>query len=252
MLFGVSFAGYGYFLVAQHRCWTSAVSHLLHLAMSVAMILMAWGLGTKPPTIWAMICFLLASAWFVRVAGQVSRASGDRLPNYYYAVMMAAMAWMYASMKGSLPGQSGHSTSHALTMPSVTDGSGMPTSAHDMSPPEPEPGWITAVNWIGTLGFAVVAIYWAYRLMTPTPNQPDAAHRPTQMRANADSSIHRRRHSTHVRRHDVSEIRQSSALTQHQRRMPAAPVHRTEPGVDTQPCRQYPDPDHFVGVDRIG
>ena len=141
LLFGVSFAGYGYFLVAQRRCWTSAVSHLLHLAMSVAMILMAWGLGTKPPTIGAIICFLLAGAWFVWVAGRVPGASCDRPTNIYYAVMMAAMAWMYASMKGSLPGQSGHST-----------GQGMPMSAHDMSPPEPEPGWITTVNWIATLG----------------------------------------------------------------------------------------------------
>jgi hypothetical protein len=171
LLFGVSFAGYGYFLVAQHRCWSSAVSHLLHLAMSVAMILMAWGLGMKPPTIGAMICFLLAGAWFVRVAHRVPRAGGDRITNYYYAVMMAAMAWMYASMKGSLPGQSGHSTGHALTMPSVTAGSGMPMSAHDMSP-EPEPGWITAVNWIATLGFGVVAIYWVYRWMTQRRTNP--------------------------------------------------------------------------------
>jgi hypothetical protein len=35
-LFAVSFVAYGYCLVAQHRCWTSAVSHLLHLAMSAA------------------------------------------------------------------------------------------------------------------------------------------------------------------------------------------------------------------------
>ena len=27
------------------------------------------------------------------------------MTNHYYAVMMAAMAWMYAVMNGSLPGQ---------------------------------------------------------------------------------------------------------------------------------------------------
>lgn len=172
-LFGVGFARYGYLLVAQHRCRTSAVSHLLHLAMSVAMILTAWGLGTKPPTITAMICFLVAGAWFVRLAHRAPRASGDRLTNYYdHAVMMAAMAWMYASMKGSLPGQSGHSTGHALTTPSITDGLSMPTSAHDMSRPEPEPGWVTAVNWITTLGFAVVAFSSAYRLMAQRRTNP--------------------------------------------------------------------------------
>ena len=45
-LFAVSFAAYGYFLVAQRRCWTSVVSQLLHLAMSgVMMVAMAWMYG---------------------------------------------------------------------------------------------------------------------------------------------------------------------------------------------------------------
>jgi hypothetical protein len=183
-LFGVSFGAYGYFLVAQHRCWTSAVSHLLHIAMSAAMILMAWGLGLNLPTIGAMIGFLLAGAWFVRLATRVSRAGGDRLTNYYYAVMMAAMAWMYAAMSGSLPGQVRHSTGHALTMPSGTDMSGMQTSAHHMSPHEPGPGWITTANWIATLGFAVIAIYWAYRWITQrriTPIPPTARFTYVQM-----------------------------------------------------------------------
>ena len=59
------------------------------------------------------------------------------------------------------------------------------------------------------------------------------------------------RHGRGVRP-DRSESRDDAALPQHQRRMAATPVHRAEPGVDTQPRRQYPDPDHLVGVDRIG
>ena len=38
-----------------------------------------------------------------------------------------------------------------------------------------------------------------------TPNQPDAAGRAARARANARSSVQRRQHSTHVRRHAVSE-----------------------------------------------
>lgn len=165
-LFGVSFGAYGYSLVAQRRCWDSAVSHLLHLAMSAAMILMAWGLGMNLPAIGVMICSLLAGAWFVRLATHVPWASGDRLTNYYYAVMTAAMAWMYASMSGSLPGQAGHSTGHEPDM--------MPMPARDVSPLQPGPSWITMVNWLATLGFAAVAIHWTYRWTTqrrinPTP-----------------------------------------------------------------------------------
>ena len=43
----------------------------------------------------------------------------------------------------------------------------------------------------------------------------------------------------------------SGRSTQHHRRMAATPVHRAEPGVETQPRRQDPDPDHLVGGDRI-
>jgi hypothetical protein len=48
----------------------------------------------------------------------------------------------------------------------------MRASAHDMSPPEPEPGWITTVNWIATLAFAAVAIYWAHRWITRRKTNP--------------------------------------------------------------------------------
>jgi hypothetical protein len=167
-LFAVSFAAYAYCLVAQHRCWTSAVSHLLHLAMSVAMIWMAWGLGASPVTTGVMIGFLVSGAWFVRIAGRASRADGGRPTNYYYAAMMAAMAWMYASMNGRLPGGSGR----PVTMPSDGDMPGMHMSAHEMSPTGAGPGWVTAVNWIAAIGFAAVAIYFAACLATRRRTNP--------------------------------------------------------------------------------
>src|SRR5262249_51751470 len=104
LLFGVSNATYVYILVAQHGRRTGTIKHLLHLAMSAAMILMAWRVGMNLPTVGPMIFFLLAGVWFVCVAGRVSLPARDRLTNCYYAVMVAAMAWMYALMNGSLPG----------------------------------------------------------------------------------------------------------------------------------------------------
>ena len=119
VLFGVSFGAYGYFLLAQYTRRTKAVSHLLHLAMSVAMILMVWGVGTSPATTGVRIGFLAAGAWFAGVATRASWAGGERLTNCYYAVMMATMAWMYASMNANLTGRSGQTTGHALSTPPV-------------------------------------------------------------------------------------------------------------------------------------
>jgi Ca2+/Na+ antiporter len=173
ILFGVSIATYVYILVAQHDRQTSTVNHLLHLTMSAAMIVMAWRVGMNIPTVGPMIFFLLAGVWFVRVAGRVSSATRDRLTNYYYAVKMAAMAWMYAMMNGSLPGQTGHSPEHALSGSLAMNMSGIDVNmsgtempVHEMSRTLPgPPGWITTVNWIAGLGFAVVALYWSCRFL---------------------------------------------------------------------------------------
>ncbi len=164
ILFGVSIAIYLYIVAAQHNRWISTVSHLLHLTMLAAMILMAWRVGIDLPPVGPMIFFALAGIWFAFAAGRVSR---DRMINQYYAVMMVAMAWMYAVMNASLPGQIGHSPDHALSDSLAMNSygmdmkmAGMEAPAHDMSPAAAGPGWITTVNWIATLGFAVVALYW--------------------------------------------------------------------------------------------
>ncbi len=163
LLFGVSIATYTYLLAAQRRRPTSTVDHLLHLAMSVAMILMAWDIGMNLPTVGALVFFLLAGLWFARAAGRRSTASGDRMTNAYYAVMMGAMAWVFAVMNGSLPGQVGHSSDQAR---STVLAMNMPEtemiSAHGMSATASRTEWITTVNWIATLGFGVVALCWAY------------------------------------------------------------------------------------------
>ncbi len=182
ILFGVSIATYVYNLLAQHGRWTSTVNHLLHLAMSAAMILMAWGVEMKLPAAGPMLFFLAAGVWFAGAAGRMSTATGERLTNGYYAVMMAAMAWMFAVMSGGLPGQAGHSSSdHAQSAALALDMSGTEMPAHQMSPTEPADQWIGAVNWIATLGFTVVALYWVCRYLAerrtnPVPHATQLAH----------------------------------------------------------------------------
>lgn len=142
-LFGLSVAMYAYLAVAQRDRWTSRLTHLLHLTMSVAMVLMVWRVGLDLPAIGPTLFFLLAGVWFAGLAIRASSASGQRLKTCYYAAMMAAMAWMYALMSGAVPGLAPHK------MASAAAGS----------------SWVTAANWIGVVAFAAVAFYWSCRFV---------------------------------------------------------------------------------------
>lgn len=155
-LFGVSIATYVYLLAAQRNRSTSTISHLLHLAMAAAMILMAWHIGMQLSAVGPMIFFTLAAAYFVWAAGRASSTTGDRLINSYYAVMTAAMVWMYAVMSDLVPRQA-TPDSMAMNTP------GMEMPAHEMGYAPTGLGWITTVNWITALGFAVVALFWSCR-----------------------------------------------------------------------------------------
>lgn len=161
-LFGVSIAAYVYLLVAQRDRSTSTLNHVLHLAMAAAMILMAWRIGTEFSAVGPMIFFVVVGACFVYAASRASRAVSERLANSYYAVMAAAMVWMYAVMSGNVPGQATHpaSAAKAMQMPAM-DMPGMDMTGHEMSRPPAGLGWVTTVNWIAALGFAVVALYWS-------------------------------------------------------------------------------------------
>ncbi|WP_231639191.1 DUF5134 domain-containing protein [Mycobacterium sp. Marseille-P9652] len=163
ILFAASTTTYVYILVAQRARWTSTANHLLHLVMSVAMILMAWGVGMSLPTAAPMIFFLLSGLWFGHAASRTSTTAGDRLTNGYYAVMMAAMAWMFAVMSGGLAGQIARTSDQAEPAAAAMDMSGAEMPAHETFSAEPATGWIAAVNWIAALGFAVATLYWACR-----------------------------------------------------------------------------------------
>ena len=168
VLFGASFAWHLHGLVAQRERWICTIERLLHIVMCAAMVVMAWPVGMKLPTLGPMIFFLAAAVWFVLVAAHVFSGDDGRLTNGYHAIMMAAVAWLYAVMTGGPLGRLGHPPGH--TMASSPD---MQMPGMDMSVPGPaEPGWITALNWIGAVGFATAAVYWLYRYVTQRNANP--------------------------------------------------------------------------------
>jgi hypothetical protein len=168
VLFGASLAGHVYILVAQHGPWICAVERLLHSVMCAAMVVMAWPIGMELPALGSIIFFLAAAVWFLLVAGHVFSSTAERLTNGYHAIMMAAVAWLYAVMAGGLPGQPGHSSDHTMS-----GSPGMQMPGKDISTPETmEPGWIIALNWIATVGYAIAAVYWLYRYFSQRKTKP--------------------------------------------------------------------------------
>lgn len=174
VLFGASFAAHVYALVAQHGPWIRNVERLLHSVMCAAMVVMAWPVGMELPPLAPIVFFLAAATWFVLVAAHVFSGAAAPLTNGYHAVMMAAVAWLYAAMAGSLPGQAGHSPDHTMS-----SSPGMQMPGMDVSVPETtQPGWITTINWIAAVGYAAAAVYWLYRYFAPrkTNSGPRTVH----------------------------------------------------------------------------
>jgi hypothetical protein len=159
VLFGLSVAECAQALLAHRGQWPTVVNHALHLVMSVAMIVMAWPWGMNVPTFPSMLLFLLAALWFAGLGLAVSTQTHDRLVNAYHAVMMAAMAWMYAAMNGDLlTGTSAHAPNHpGMNMP------GMGTPTTDPTADASGTGWIATVSWLLVAFFAGAAAYWLYR-----------------------------------------------------------------------------------------
>lgn len=168
VLFGASFAGHLYGLTAQRERWICRIERLLHIVMCAAMIVMAWPVGMKLPTLWPIAFFLAAAVWFALVATHVLAGNAHRLTNGYHAIMMVAVAWLYAVMSGGPLGPRGGLPGH--TMSSSPD---MNMPGMDMPVPETaEPGWITALNWIAAIGFATATAHWLYRYFANRKTNP--------------------------------------------------------------------------------
>jgi hypothetical protein len=159
----------------DQRSWVDQIGRLLHLLMAVAMLIMAWPAGAALPNRPPMVFFLVAAAWFVGVLLMRAR---HRVADSYHAVMMLAMAWMYAVMDGRLlPGQcSGEAAAaprSASSMPGM-DMSGGATQSGAMGGCGHPSAWVSAVNWSVTVLFGVAAVWWATRYFAVRRQRPAA------------------------------------------------------------------------------
>ncbi|WP_136450069.1 DUF5134 domain-containing protein [Mycobacterium tuberculosis] len=161
-LFVLTAAECGLAIIAKRRPWTLIVNHGLHFAMAVAMAVMAWPWGARVPTTGPAVFFLLAAVWFGATAVVAVRGTATRGLYGYHGLMMLATAWMYAAMNPRLLPV--RSCTEYATEP---DGSmpAMDMTAMNMPPNSGSPIWFSAVNWIGTVGFAVAAVFWACRVV---------------------------------------------------------------------------------------
>ena len=179
-LFVLSAAECLFAIATGRRTWTRVVGRLLHFIMSVAMVVMAWPWGATLPTIGPLVFFLLAAVWFVALG---LTDADHRVVNGYHALMMLAMSWMYAVMNGNLlPGQGGTARGTARSDIAPHRAWRAWTCREcDMSDTDigrrcrGDPAWIDAINWLGTIGFAIAALWWLYRyfsLRKAEPTQP--------------------------------------------------------------------------------
>jgi hypothetical protein len=152
VLSALSGAEWLHVVVMRRREWKFVVSYTLHLAMAVALAVMAWPWGARPPSAGLAVFFLLAAAWFVAVTLVWARTAPRRTLRAYHAVMMLAMAWMYGTMNVGTPAP--------MDMP------GMDMSERPM-PGEP-PAWVTAITWLWFAGFAAATAGWGYLLVVET------------------------------------------------------------------------------------
>jgi hypothetical protein len=171
-LFTLSAAECLFALATGRRTGKSVAGHLLHFVMAVAMAVMAWPGGAELPTTGPAVFFLLATGWFVVVA-LTDAGSGHRVVNGYHALMMLAMSWMYAVMNGHLlPGQDSVQRHHIADGPQMSMPGMEMAGTHVSSHSAGHPGWIAAINWLWTVGFAVAAVWWLYRYFVERRARP--------------------------------------------------------------------------------
>lgn len=142
----------------------------IHLIMSLAMLVMAWPFSMSWPTVAPMVFFLVAALWFVAMLFVSNPAPSYRLSTGYHAVMMLAMAFMYAVMtKDLLPAPKTRRFAHAghggmADMPGM-DMAGMDTANDANGTVEHTGGfdWTYAGIVACVVLFAVATLLWLYR-----------------------------------------------------------------------------------------
>ncbi|MFI5614500.1 DUF5134 domain-containing protein [Amycolatopsis sp. NPDC051903] len=152
----------GYGIVIGRLSRTDLVGHGLHALMALAMGVMAWPGGAALPAAGPFLFFLLAALWFIAITlGQAEH----RRANGYHAVMMLATAWMYATMSGILL-QAPVEAAGRHDSPSMP---GMDLPA--MAAPGTSP-FISGLNWLCAIGFAVAGAAWLWWLFVRRRTAP--------------------------------------------------------------------------------
>lgn len=172
---------------------TARVDAAWHVLMGAAMVAMAWPWGMGVPTTPQTVLFVLACAWFLgRTAFGAGHDHGGahsarRVSGVHHAAMMAAMAWMVASMPSLMGGHgtdAGGGHHHALGGGGT---SGMAAAAPmDMAA---VPTALTVTNMALGVVFVVACLPWLARALDLGRRLPDPQS-PTLGRLVADCGCH--------------------------------------------------------------
>jgi hypothetical protein len=170
-------------IVRNRRSTPTVITNSLHAVMAIAMAVMAWPRGADIAPRGPMLFFLAAAGWFAVVP---AKADGHQVRNTYHAVMMIAMAWMYAAMGGLHLRSNADPASTAMPemdmagMSTAMDGgashaghTGHMVAAYSGAGPVT---WLGSLNWLCAIGFAGAAVFWLYRFIA------------TRMQASGDES----------------------------------------------------------------
>jgi hypothetical protein len=171
-LFVISAVECVYGIAANRLSRTGVIGNSLHTLMAIAMAVMAWPRGADLPATGPLLFFLLATVWFISVA--LGRPA-HRRANLYHAMMMLAMAWMYAAMSGGLllPAPIDVATAGAGGHHSPSSMPGMTMSAVDaVHDATGTPPFITGLNWLFTIGFAIAGAWWLWWLFVRRRTKP--------------------------------------------------------------------------------
>lgn len=175
LLFVFSAGVYVQAIVANRHSGANVIGDFLHAIMAVAMAVMAWPRGAELPTRAPMVFFAVAAIWFAVIA---VRDSSRRWGSSYHALMLLAMAWMYAAMGGlalrrttmsgmdmsgadGSPTDAGHAGHGGHAGHAGHGGHAGHSAAGASASATPE--WVGVLNWVCTVGFAIATVFWIYR-----------------------------------------------------------------------------------------
>jgi len=143
----------------------SLVSHVIHIAMALAMIDMVWPSAMYLPLTTGWIVFAIFGVWYLMITAT------RRYPAViggYHVVMMAAMAWMYIVMDDSIVHRSsgGNHSGGNGSMSGMSSMPGMDMSGgggHSMSMTAGLPTWAQGIDVACSIVFAAGGVWWLLR-----------------------------------------------------------------------------------------